>query len=176
MPDTLFRTLPKALGFWHDLFGYDEAYSLKVPGSDKVRIAFIKINDHQHIELFTDAATSPPNMMSHVCFSVDNVEQMRAYLRSKGFDVKPGNGGKTRTGDYAFEIKDPDGTLVEFVQTLPTGMEAQAAGKFEPESRISHRRFITSASWWVIRPNLWRFMKIYLDSRRPGEEGETLRY
>jgi lactoylglutathione lyase len=75
--------------------------------------------------------------MSHVCFSVDNVEQMRGYLRSKGYDVKPGNGGKTRTGDFAFEIKDPDGTLVEFVQSLPTGMEAQAAGKFEPESRIS---------------------------------------
>jgi catechol 2,3-dioxygenase-like lactoylglutathione lyase family enzyme len=129
--------LPKALGFWHGLFGYDEAYSLNVPGTDKVRIAFVKINDHQHIELFTDAPTSPPNFMSHICFTVDNVEQMRAYLRSKGFEVKPGNGGKTRTGDYAFEIKDPDGTLVEFVQTLPTGMEAQAAGKFEPESRIS---------------------------------------
>ena len=42
--------LPKALGFWHDLFGYDEAYDLKKPGADQVRIAFIKINDQQHIE------------------------------------------------------------------------------------------------------------------------------
>ena len=129
--------LPKALSFWHDLFGYDQAYDLKKPGTDQVRIAFIKINDHQHIELFTDAPTAPPNMMSHICFAVDDVEKMRTYLRSKGIDVKPGNGGKTRTGDYAFEIKDPDGTLVEFVQTLPTGMEAQAAGKFLPADRIS---------------------------------------
>jgi lactoylglutathione lyase len=129
--------LPKALGFWHDLLGYDEAYDLKRPGTDQVRIAFIKINDHQHIELFTDAPTAPPNMMSHLCFTVDNVEQMRAYLRSKGIDVKAGNGGKTRAGDYAFEIKDPDGTLVEFVQTLPNGMEAQAAGKFLPDTRIA---------------------------------------
>ena len=54
--------LPKALGFWHDLLGYDEAYFLTVPGTDKVRIAFIKINnDHQHIELFTDPPTNPPN-------------------------------------------------------------------------------------------------------------------
>jgi lactoylglutathione lyase len=129
--------LPKALGFWHDLLGYDEAYDLKRPGTDQVRIAFIKINDRQHIELFTDAPTAPPNMMSHLCFTVDNLEQMRAYLRSKGIDVKAGNGGKTRTGDYAFEIKDPDGTLVEFVQTLPSGMEAQAAGKFLPDTRIA---------------------------------------
>jgi catechol 2,3-dioxygenase-like lactoylglutathione lyase family enzyme len=74
--------------------------------------------------------------MSHLCFTVDDIQQMRAYLLSKGFDVKPVT-NKTHTGDYAFEIKDPDGMLVEFVQTLPTGMEAQAAGKFLPPSRIS---------------------------------------
>jgi lactoylglutathione lyase len=129
--------LPKTIGFWHDLLGFDESYDLKRPGTDQVRIAFIKINDRQHIELFTDTPTSPPNMMSHLCFTVDNIEQMRAYLRSKGFEVKPGNGGKTRTGDYAFEIKDPDGTLIEFVQSLPTGLEAQAAGKFMPSTRIA---------------------------------------
>ncbi len=129
--------LPKALDFWHGLLGYDESYDLKNPSTGKVQIAFIKINDHQHIELFTDPPTSPLNHMSHLCFSVSNVEQMRAYLRSKGMDVKPGNGGKTRAGDYAFEIKDPDGTLIEFVQSLPTGWEAQAAGKFLPATRIS---------------------------------------
>ncbi|MGB6744573.1 MAG: VOC family protein, partial [Terracidiphilus sp.] len=134
--------LPKALGFWHDLLGFEESYVLDKLGAegsntDQVRIAFIKINDHQHIELFTDTPPAPPNMMSHLCFTVSNVEQMRAYLRSKGIDVKPGNGGKTRTGDYAFEIRDPDGTLIEFVQSLPTGWEAQAAGKLMPAERIS---------------------------------------
>jgi len=129
--------LPKALAFWHELPGFDEYTTLNKPGTDQVRIAFIKINDHQHVELFTDAPTSPPSMMSHYCFSVSNVDEMRAYLRSKGFDVKPGNGGKTRTGDYAFEIKDPDGTLVEFVESLPTGIELQDAGKFMPPTRIA---------------------------------------
>ncbi len=129
--------LPKALGFWHDFLGFDESYVLNNPGTDKVHIAFIKINDHQHIELFTDTPSAPPNMMSHLCFSVSNVEQMRAYLRSKSIDVPPGNGGKTRAGDYAFEIKDPDGTLIEFVQSLPSGWETQAAGKFQPPVRIS---------------------------------------
>ena len=129
--------LPKTIAFWHDLLGFDEYTTLNKPGTDQIRIAFVKINDHQHIELFTDAPSAPPSMMSHYCFSVSNVEQMRAYLRSKGFDVKPGNGGKTRTGDYAFEIKDPDGTLVEFVQSLPTGIEMQDAGKFMPPTRIA---------------------------------------
>jgi lactoylglutathione lyase len=129
--------LSKTVSFWHDFMGFDEYTTLNRPGTDQIRIAFIKINDHQHIELFTDKPADPPNMMSHLCFSVSNVEQMRAYLRSKGFDVKPGNGGKTRTGDYAFEIKDPDGTLIEFVQSLPTGIEMQDRGKFMPATRIS---------------------------------------
>jgi lactoylglutathione lyase len=129
--------LPKTISFWHDLLGFDESYDLKKPGTNEVRIAFIKINDQQHIELFNEPPAHPPNWMSHLCFSVDNVDQMRAYLRSKGIPVKPGNGSKTRTGDYAFEIQDPDGTLIEFVQSLPSGMEAQAAGKFMPSTRIS---------------------------------------
>jgi catechol 2,3-dioxygenase-like lactoylglutathione lyase family enzyme len=131
--------LPKAIAFWHDFLGYDESYDLTKPDSKDIRIAFIKINDHQHIELFNEPPTHPPNMMSHLCFTVDDIEAMRTYLRSKGFDVKPGNGGKTRTGDYAFEIKDPDGMLVEFVQSLPDGLEMKAAGKFLPPTRISDR-------------------------------------
>ena len=131
--------LPKAISFWHDFLGFDEYSTLAKKDSADIRIAFIKINDRQHIELFNEPPTHPPNMMSHICFTVDNIEQMRAYLRSKGFDVPPGNGAKTKQGDYAFEIKDPDGMLVEFVQSLPTGVEAQAAGKFEPATRISDR-------------------------------------
>jgi lactoylglutathione lyase len=104
-----------------------------------VRIAFIKINDLQHIELFNEASPIPHNMMSHLCFTVDDIEKMRAFLRSKGYDVKAGNGTKTMAGDYAFEIKDPNGMLIEFVQRLPTGKEMQSAGKFMPEARISPR-------------------------------------
>lgn len=130
--------LPKALTFWHDFLGFDEAWSLTKKDSTETRIAFIKINDHQHVELFNEPATAPPNMMSHLCFAVEDIEAMRTYIRSKGYQVKAG-GGKTRTGDYAFEIKDPDGMLVEFMQDLPTGKEMMAAGKFQPATRISSK-------------------------------------
>ena len=67
--------LSKTLSFWHDLLGFDEYTTLSRPGTDQIRIAFIKINDHQHIELFTDKPPAPPNMMSHYCFSVSNVDR-----------------------------------------------------------------------------------------------------
>lgn len=129
--------LEKSLGFWHDLLGFDEYFHIDDSGTGQVRIAFLKINDRQHIELFNQPSPDPPNRMSHICFTVSSVDRMRAYLRSKGFHVKPGNGGKTKAGDYAFEIKDPDGTLVEFVQSLPSGVEMRDKGKFLPPTRIS---------------------------------------
>ena len=62
--------LPRAIAFWHDLLGYDESYELNKNGSKDVRIAFIKINDHQHIELFNEAPTSSakhdePHLLHH---------------------------------------------------------------------------------------------------------------
>ena len=130
--------LPKAEAFWHDFLGFDEAYALKKPASGEKGISFIKINDRQHIELFNETPPMAHNMLSHLCFSVGSIEQMRQFLRSKGYDLK-GPAARTRAGDLAFEIKDPDGVLIEFVQSLPDGWEAQAAGKAMPEGRISAR-------------------------------------
>jgi catechol 2,3-dioxygenase-like lactoylglutathione lyase family enzyme len=129
--------LPKTLAFWHDFMGFEQYFELKKKDSKDVRIAFIKVNDHQHIELFNEPPPAPPNMLSHICFTTDNIEQMRVFLRSQGIPVAPSSGGKTKAGDYAFMIKDPDGMLVEFVQSLPDGVEAQNAGKFAPASRLS---------------------------------------
>jgi len=131
--------LAKTTAFWHDFLGYEESYNLTKPNSSDVRIAFIKINDHQHIELFNEAPVKARQMMSHLCFTVDDAEQMRAYLRSQGYDVKAGDGSKTRAGDYAFMITDPNGMKIEFVQSLPDGKEMQAAGRFLPTTRISPR-------------------------------------
>ena len=77
--------LPAAISFWHDLLGYDEYFDPPRSDGSGTRIAFIKINDHQHIELFNEPPTTPHNFMSHICFTVDNVQQMRVYLRLKGF-------------------------------------------------------------------------------------------
>lgn len=128
--------LPKALGFWENFLGYAEPYDLK-RSDGSVRIAFIKINNHQHIELFKETPKIPGMYFSHLAFIVSNAEQMREYLASRGIPVKS-HVGKGKTGDYNFEIKDPDDHLIEFVQPLPTGWEAKNRGKFLPSTRISH--------------------------------------
>ena len=130
--------LPKARNFWEDFLGYAEPYDLKdlKDPNSTVSIAFIKINDHQHIELFNQQPPEGSGYLSHIAFTVSNAGQMRLYLASRGITVGS-NVSKVRTGDLAFEIKDPNGTLVEFVEPQPRGMEAQNAGKFLPATRIS---------------------------------------
>lgn len=140
--------LPKALDFWHGLLGYDEPYDLKNPDGT-IRIAFIKINDHQHIELFNEHPPAGSGYLSHIAFLVSNADQMRLYLNAHG--IPAGNSvGKGKTGDRNFEIKDPDGTLVEFVESQPDGMEMSNAGKFLPATRISdaiyHLGFLVGSS------------------------------
>jgi catechol 2,3-dioxygenase-like lactoylglutathione lyase family enzyme len=94
------------------------------------------VNDHQYVELLSDPPSPTKNFMSHLCFLVDDIEQMRAYLASQGI-VVPTHSSRTRTGDLVFSIKDPDGTEVEFSQPQPTSVEAQGAGQFLPATRIS---------------------------------------
>lgn len=129
--------LQKAMEFWHDLLGYEQYFTLPTKDGSGTRIAFLRVNDRQHIELFTDPPPHPPSMLSHIAFTVDHAQAMKDYLRAKGivFDAMPVV--KTKAGDLAFEVQDPDGTIVEFVERLPGGVERSTAGRFVSPSRIS---------------------------------------
>jgi lactoylglutathione lyase len=74
-------------------------------------------------------------MMSHLSFSVDNVKAMRRYLRGEGYHIQPVT--KSNVGDLSFEMKDPDGTRIQFTQLLQAGFESRSTGKFLPATRIS---------------------------------------
>ena len=126
--------LPKTLVYYKDFLGFAEPYDLK-DADGKVSIAFIKINDYQHLELFP----GPPKgdgMLSHIAFYTDNAEQMRQYLVSRGIHA-PARVGKGRTGDKNFMVKDPDGHTVEFVEYQPDGWAMKDRGKDMPATRIS---------------------------------------
>jgi lactoylglutathione lyase len=132
--------MPKAMVFWHNLLGLDVSYDRKKPNSTDTSVAFLKVNDHQYIELLSDRPSSadPKNFMSHLCFLTDDIEQMRLYLAAKGIEV-PARASRTGTGDLVFSVHDPDGTQIEFSQPQPTSVEAQGAGKFLSPTRVSDR-------------------------------------
>src|ERR1700716_1607273 len=126
--------LQKSRAFYKDFLGYEEPYVLKRPdGSD--RIAFIKINENQYLELFAESPKEDGHL-NHISFLTDSAEGMRVYLASRGVRV-PDKVGKGQIGNSNFNIVDPDGHTVEIVQYQPDSWTAREREKFMPDTRIS---------------------------------------
>lgn len=128
-------TLPRTLAYYKDFLGFAEPYDLK-NDDGTVRIAYIKINDYQYLELFP----RPPRgdgMLNHIAFYTDNAEQLRRYLISRGTHA-PTKIRKGRTGDKRFTVKDPDGHTVEFVEYQPDGWAMKHRGNDMPATRVSN--------------------------------------
>jgi catechol 2,3-dioxygenase-like lactoylglutathione lyase family enzyme len=126
--------LQKSRWFYEDFLGYAEPYHLKREDGS-VRIAFIKINEDQYIELFTDSPKQE-GQLNHIAFYTDSAEELRAYLVSRGVKV-PEKVGKGKIGNSNFNIADPDGHTVEIVQYEPDSWTRRAEGKYLPDTRIS---------------------------------------
>jgi catechol 2,3-dioxygenase-like lactoylglutathione lyase family enzyme len=126
--------LSKTLAYYKNFLGFAEPYDLKNEDGT-TRVAFIKINDYQYLELFPE----PPKndgMLNHIAFYTDNVNQLRRYLISRGVQ-RPSNISIGRTGDKSFAVKDPDGHTVEFVEYEADGWAMKHRGKDLPATRVS---------------------------------------
>jgi catechol 2,3-dioxygenase-like lactoylglutathione lyase family enzyme len=126
--------LKSSLTFYKDFLGFAEFYALKRDdGSD--RIAFIKVNDEQYIELFAETPKQDA-YLNHIAFYTDSASAMRQYLASRGVKV-PATVEKGRIGNSNFNILDPDGHTVEIVQYEPYSWTLREKGRFMPDTRIS---------------------------------------
>jgi lactoylglutathione lyase len=126
--------LQKARVFYKDFLGYDEPYALKRDDGSE-RIAFIKINEDQYLELFAENPRQD-GRLNHISFFTDSAEGMRAYLASRGVKT-PEKVGKGKIGNSNFNITDPDGHTVEIVQYEPDSWTRRERGKYLPDTRIA---------------------------------------
>jgi lactoylglutathione lyase len=132
------KDLAKTRQFYEEVLGFAEPFTL--PNKDKTgtRIVFIKVNDQQYFEIFNEADRGE-GQLNHISFYTDSADRMYGYLKSKGVDVMGDKGsvGKGQTGNKNFNVKDPDGHIVEIVEYQPDSWTAREAGKFMPPTRIS---------------------------------------
>jgi lactoylglutathione lyase len=126
--------LAKARAFYEGLLGFGEPFTLPKPDGS-VSIAFVKINDHQYLELFNEDPRDD-GRLSHISIYTDDADRMRDYLASRGVAV-PAAVPKGRTGNKNFNVKDPDGHTVEVVEYQSDSWTAREAGKFMPATRVS---------------------------------------
>jgi catechol 2,3-dioxygenase-like lactoylglutathione lyase family enzyme len=140
------KNLNAARHFYGDLFGYQEAFTIRkdktavVQGGlpqDQVSAVFFKVNNRQYIEVIPETSADQPRYVN-AAIETDNAEGMRLYLRSIGFSV-PDKLEHTPTHDLVFNIKDPDGNAYQILQYTPESLSVQTVGKFLGDERASTR-------------------------------------
>lgn len=127
--------MARAKAFYEGFFGYASPFS--IPRKNGQELVWIKINDHQTIELFPGSEVAPDSdRLYHVAIEVEDAEAMRVYLKAKGVAV-PDRTAVGKIGNKNYFIKDPNGITVEIVEYLPEGWTRRESGKFLPDTRVS---------------------------------------
>jgi lactoylglutathione lyase len=129
--------LAAAREFYGHTLGFQVPFTLDKP-TGGVMLTYFKVNDHQYIELFPDLASPTEDRLSHIAFETTDAQALRDYLAAQGVTV-PQAVRRGRDGNLIFEVKDPDGHAVEFVEYLPGSLQSENFGKFMPDTRISER-------------------------------------
>lgn len=117
--------------------GFEEAFA-NAPNGKTLSI-FIKVNDHEFIELEPQAvgasAAAQPLGFMYVCFETPGVRALHASYAAAKLAVTPV--GKTFDGNLAFTVKDPAGRPTELLQYEPDSMEAGDKGQHVGDRRVS---------------------------------------
>ncbi|HEU4634807.1 MAG TPA: VOC family protein [Edaphobacter sp.] len=135
------RSLDAARDFYQKL-GYEEAFLLK-DKLGKPRESFIKINDHQFIELYPANPDVPKESLIgflHVCFEGDNLQAIHDDYVDHG--LTPTAVRKAGAGNLLFTLAGPidaNGSAqnLEYTQYEPGSMHSNDQGKHLGEDRIA---------------------------------------
>jgi len=128
--------LEQARKFYGGILGFQEPFTYSENG--KLLLTYFKVNDHQYIEVFPELKDPKQDRLSHISFETTDAQQLRDYLASKGVKV-PEKLEPMGDGNRGFDVTDPDGHDVEFVQLMPGSLHETHFGKALPDSRISQR-------------------------------------
>jgi catechol 2,3-dioxygenase-like lactoylglutathione lyase family enzyme len=126
--------------FYGGVLGFQEPFSLdKLPEDGTgLLLTYFKVNDHQYIEVFPELKDPKQDRLSHISFETTDIDALHAYLKSRGVKV-PEKLEPMQDGNRGFNVTDPDGHDVEFIQYMPGSIHSRNFGKFLPSSRISQR-------------------------------------
>lgn len=132
--------LAAARKFYTGILGFAEPFSLDHPAPEGggLMLTYFKVNDHQYIEVFPELKDPKQDRLSHISFETLDAEQLRAYLASRGVKV-PDRLEPMLDGNRGFDVIDPDGHDVEFVEFRANSLQLRNFGKFLPDTRISRR-------------------------------------
>jgi catechol 2,3-dioxygenase-like lactoylglutathione lyase family enzyme len=116
--------LAAARGFYNKL-GFEQFFEMKQ--GERTTEAFLKINDHQFIELYPRTDPSQPIGLMHVCYESNNLEALHAEYAGRGLAVSDVR--KAGAGNLLMTMKDPEGQTIEYTQYMPGSRHFEDRGR-----------------------------------------------
>jgi catechol 2,3-dioxygenase-like lactoylglutathione lyase family enzyme len=92
--------------------------AVKMPDPENPKGVKYALSRTQYVEVLPLPANAGVNRMDHAAFNTDSAERMRRYLAAKGWTV-PDRVTKGADNSLYFEVNDPEGNRIQFVQTSP---------------------------------------------------------
>jgi catechol 2,3-dioxygenase-like lactoylglutathione lyase family enzyme len=120
-------------------------------GSCAVARLCLPVNSRQQIEFARLPSPVPKNWLAEVAFATDDVAEMRRYLLAH--DVVAGVISKDANGARHFELRDPEGNPIAFVQPSPT-IGAVRSSVEQVGTRIFHAGFVVRDA--VVQDHFYR--------------------
>lgn len=130
--------LEGARAFYSGVLGLDNAFTTtKDDGS--VFVAYMKVNDHQFIELFPGLKPEDTIPMTHIAMWTEDLEKTRKILLSRGLAPTEIHKGP-RDHNLSCSLRQLPGQslmFLEFVQYMPDSLHMQSKGKALGAHRLS---------------------------------------
>jgi len=126
------RDVPAAVEFYRKL-GFEQAFEFS--DAQGITVSYMKVNDRQFIEIYRRTKAEEPLGLMHLCLDTSNLDALFDAYVSRG--LKPTDRRKARAGNLLFNLRDPEGQLIEYTQYLPGSMHSNDRGKNLGERRIS---------------------------------------
>jgi catechol 2,3-dioxygenase-like lactoylglutathione lyase family enzyme len=89
--------------------------AVKLPDPENPQGVRYALSDTQYIEVLPLPAGAGINRVDHSAWKTDNAEQLRRYLAAKNWKT-PDRVEKGSDGSFWFDVLDPEGNKVQFVQ------------------------------------------------------------
>lgn len=124
--------LEAARAFYGKL-GFEEFFAMKQ--GDRVTEAFLKVNDHQFLELYPQTDPSQAIGLMHVCYESNDLEALHAHYVARGLTVSDVR--KAGAGNLLMTMKDLEGQTIEFTQYMPGSRHYEDRGKHLGTQRMA---------------------------------------
>jgi catechol 2,3-dioxygenase-like lactoylglutathione lyase family enzyme len=113
--------------------GFEQSFEVADPG--KPQVSYIKISDHQFVELYGRADNAQPIGLMHVCYEAADIESLWSEYTKRGLNPPPAR--KARAGNLLFLFHDPENQILEYTQYLPGSLHFEDRGKHLSQRRIA---------------------------------------